>query len=123
MPIDYHYDNKNNILYETGYGVLALSDFFEYRKKVQTLPLQKNLKILSNYLKASLQFKIHEMQVYARMSENLPIKYGTVKLAICANGHLSYGMARMFSSISEVKGLDIEVFRDLSSAQNWLGIE
>ncbi len=123
MPIVFHYDNKNNILYETGHGVLALSDFLEYRKKVQTLPFQKNLKILSNYLEARLQFKIHEMEEYARMSEYLPIKYDTVKLAICANSHLTYGMARMFSSLSEIKGLDIEVFKDLSSAQKWLDIE
>ncbi len=123
MPIIFHYDNENNILYETGYGELTLSHFLEYRKKVKKFPLRKNLKILSDYLEARLLFKIQEMQEYAHLSEHLPVNYGPVKLAICVNNQLNYGMARMFSSISEINGLDIEVFRELSSARDWLKID
>jgi len=43
--------------------------------------------------------------------------------ALVAPSDAAFGMARMYALASEVEGQTIEVFRDFSAAEAWLGVE
>jgi hypothetical protein len=52
-----------------------------------------------------------------------PERHTQSKAAFCAFNELQYGMARMFQSVLESEYLDIEIFRDIESAAQWLDVD
>lgn len=47
------------------------------------------------------------------------------RLAILVSNDLQFGMSRMFEALSEFAGIwkEYKIFRDISIAKQWLGIE
>ena len=117
------YDEKENVLYETGTGEVVFEDFLNFRKEARQVNLKQNFRLLSNYMDANIKFTIGEMQQYAAMSEHLGQKYGKIKNAICVAYDLNYGLARIYTAISEAVDFEIEIFRSLEDAKKWLGLK
>jgi hypothetical protein len=52
-------------------------------------------------------------------------KRGNVRVAYVVNSDLSFGMTRMYGTLSQIKGIaqSIQVFRNLDDAKQWLSID
>ena len=45
------------------------------------------------------------------------------QIALVTGDEISYGVARQYAAFSGMRGIPVEVFRDLAAAASWLGIE
>ncbi len=57
-----------------------------------------------------------------RLSANKPALMPESRQAFVAGNSLTYGMCRMYEILSASHTLKIEVFRDIGSAREWLGL-
>ncbi|MGD9098461.1 MAG: hypothetical protein PVF97_10270 [Desulfobacterales bacterium] len=57
-----------------------------------------------------------------RLSAKKPALAPDSRQAFVAGDNLTYGMCRMYEILSASRSLKIEVFRDMRSAQEWLGL-
>ena len=120
MPITFHYDEKENVLYETGIGELSSQDFMEYRERLRHAGLKRNFRCLSDYSQAHLNFSPGQMKEYAESFYGITKKYGKIKVAINVATNLEYGMARMFELFNGNEDYHIEVFTEKKVAEDWL---
>ena len=125
MPIKYRYDVDSNVVYEMGWGEVTFRDLEEYHKELLGLPLKPGFKDLADYTKAKVMLTSDELWRIKNISNAIAELIGSAdfKLAIVVNDNLSYGMARMFTMTSDVEQLEIMVFKTISEACAWLGIE
>ncbi len=63
-----------------------------------------------------------EMEVLVKRTETIATRKEGEKVAFVAPKDIDYGMARVFQALSEPKSspLEIEIFRDMDTAQKWL---
>jgi hypothetical protein len=64
-----------------------------------------------------------EAEKFATLNRELSHIFTNEKCAIVAPGDLEYGMSRAHEMYTSGSGLDITVFRRLSDALDWLGID
>ena len=125
MPIKFRYDADRNILYETGEGELSYQDFTEYRANLLAQPIRPASKalVLADYRNARIALSSDEMWQIKKQSDEVAGFFGGAKVAIVAPDDLGFGMARMYSMVSEAGDFEGAVFKTMSEARAWLGIE
>jgi hypothetical protein len=64
-----------------------------------------------------------EAEKFAILNRELSHIFANEKCAIIAPGDLEYGMSRVHEMYTSGSGMDINVFRRLSDALDWLGID
>jgi hypothetical protein len=127
MPIEYTYDEVNNVLYTRFYGVVVDSDLQDQGNAVgadiRVKPGMRELVDLSGVeeIKASVSGLERNIQIDSRHREKL----AGMRTAVVAQTDLLYGFARMFQALSELRDAPatVEVFRTDAEARKWLGLE
>lgn len=122
MTITYRYDQQKNILFETGTGRIPFKQFIEYRKRLLDIPLKDKLRCLADYTETTIKFSYRDMEKSARGSHRAVKGLKEIRLAICTESDLGYGVANIFSGIADSDEFNIKIFRTLKSARKWLGI-
>ncbi len=122
MPIQYEYDDIKNILYEKGTGEVTLSELLDYRKTLVNIPFRSGARGFADYMQAEVDLSYEEIKRVSAATLNAIEELDDLKFAICANSVLGYGVARMFSILSEKMNFDVSVFKTLEEAQAWLGL-
>jgi hypothetical protein len=122
MPVIFKYDEENNILYERGYGNISIDEYFIFRKKLSYLKIRSGLRCLADYRNAVVNFTYDEIWSTLSATQKVLDGFDDLCVGICTSNNLSYGIARMYSSITEIYNYKTKVFRSIEDACFWLGI-
>lgn len=122
MPITFTYNQEANFIHEVGQGKLTVDDFVGFREKVRQLPLRDGLQVLADFSDAEVCMSFLDMERVKSLAQEIADSFGRVRVAICAADDPGYGMARMYGSMSQSQNFEVEVFRSLEPARQWLNL-
>lgn len=107
MAIHFYYDEKENILWITLSKVVSAKDVQDCNHYMET-----NTRIKPGYIEVvdfedvtNLKFNYNNIRIVTNTRAKLKKQKGWAGSIEYASSNLSYGMARMASAISEVKGI------------------
>lgn len=117
------YDLPNDLTIVTATGRMKPADFQEwtasyYRGRVTSLTLW-------DLRQADLsEIKTEDLRQDAIHTRNMAAVRKNGKTAIVSGDALAYGLSRMLETFYEIENVpfDMEVFRDIEDAQQWLGM-
>ena len=127
MPATHHIDEQNKLIVTTWEGEPTVQDlseaFKKYQNKIKSKPEFQNYDELVDFTKIE-GFKLSSdgLGKLAQTASSFDKSIGKSKLAIIVKTTLAFGLARMyeiFRSFGQRKK-EIRVFKDRSSALNWL---
>lgn len=121
MPITYCIDGDSGIIYWSVTGQTAWEDWIDVLSRFQNDPDRKkgnNILIDSRRHETVMTAEsVKDLIPYARRFDN---ELNGPKWAIVTNRDVAYGLARMFSTLCELEGIQVVVFRDMDEAQSWI---
>ncbi len=123
MPYSYHYDEKNDVLYEMASGVISEMEFLESFRNSRQIPgVHPGTNTLADYSEVEnpatfdlIQEARDLMQIYGRV-------IGAAKWAVVVPDMIFQGMAELFLIATKDLPVEIKLFHDVPSAEEWLGI-
>jgi hypothetical protein len=123
MKYDFFIDKSLNVLFERFKGEITYQNFRDAIQKSYNHPdWQKDQNVLCDLREAALLLSSDEMR---QVIKSFPPDDQAGKLAMLISRDLEFGMSRMFEIISEDTGIwkEYKIFREISEAKQWLGIE
>jgi hypothetical protein len=122
MPITFHYDEKNAVLYETGWGHLTFEDFAEYFEAVADCDFPDEYRVLADYTTVDPTLFYKDLANISTTFQERVHRRRKVQVALCASTDLGFGLCRMFSTFIHTEMYNIRVFRTLAAGREWLGL-
>ena len=120
MPIDYHIDNLEGIVYTTVSGVVTPEDLRSVRKRLAAdADFSPNLKQIMD-LRAITEIALTSQEV-RELAVGDSFAPGS-RRAILAPRDLDFGMARMYAAGTDNVQGNLRVFRDEDEARDWIEI-
>lgn len=118
MGIEFKIDAGAGIIYAVAIGNIGVKDIESYRKRFLSDPQYRSeLNVIADYRMARINVTVDEAQQLAIWhKEKKPVN--KVALVMGPDG---YGFARMYQGWL-AGSQDVEVFRDMISAMEWLGL-
>jgi len=118
----YTMDEEHNLLLWKQAVTIDLNFMMEWAIEIakleKTRPPFNRFADLSDLLGISIQ-----TSGLKQVAQQRELYSGTqVKFAMLARNPVSFGVSRMYQSIREGKGVDIEVFANVESCANWLDV-
>jgi len=123
MEYDFFIDKSLNVLFEKFKGEITFENFVDAIQKSYDHPdWQKDQNVLCDFREANLSLSSDEMR---RVVKSFSPDDQAGKLAMIVSHDLEYLMSRMFEITSEFTGIwkEYKIFRNISEAKQWLGIE
>jgi hypothetical protein len=123
MPIVYRVDADCNLVRTVATGVVTDADFRKW-----TEALASDLEVLPGMSQLADFRDVDEFEVTPECIRHVVgmeaehEKFTHTWRAFVVAHDVAYGMVRMYQTLSEDDEQRIRVFRDLCSAQNWLGL-
>ena len=128
MPLDYHIDHSLRLVHATARGRLTDEDVFGYQAEVWSRTEVAGFNELVD-MTAVEHIDIpssERMKELVRLSAGVDLPKQPSKFAIVAKDRLAYDLAQFFKVYRELDPRStktVSVFRSLSEALDWLGIE
>ena len=118
MGVAYSVDGERRMVCSRGWGVLTTDDLRGLYRVMLTDPrIRPGFRQLADWRDITTmsvdQFAVREAAQTHVFGDHM-------RRAIVVASDVAYGIARMFASYSDAAGQDVEVFRDMASAQLWL---
>ncbi len=127
MPVRYTYDESDNFVYTKASGVLTDEDLKEFAEAMAADPrIKPGLRELVDVRAVdSIKGSTDVLGYIIHINITNRKKYEGKRIAIVANRELLFGLSKYFEVISHIDNapFGIEVFRTISEAREWLGIE
>ncbi len=126
MPVEYEYDEEQNVIYTRFFGVVVDKDLEDQAKAVAADPrIKPGLRELVDLsgiegIEASTSSLERNIMIDSTNREKLE----GLRTAIVAGTDLLYGFSRMYQALAEVQGAPstVEVFRSEGKAREWLDL-
>lgn len=127
MSVEYTYDQKRNVLYTRFFGVVVDQDL-----RAQAVAVAADTRIRPGVRELVDLDGIEKVEASpTSLDDNIHIdvtnreKLAGMRSALIAKSDFLFGFARMYKSLAEIEGSPIafEVFRTVSEARNWLGLD
>ena len=120
MPLTYRIDSDLDLIVTIGEGVVTLDEFRAYRAELMTDPqahsgMQRLVDLRGVEQVAMPSTCVHTM---VRKDGELVKRIGHTRTAMVVGSDETFGMARMYQAVSTSE--EIEVFRDIADAREWL---
>jgi len=125
MPIEYRIDHQNRIVFAKGLGVMTDADVFGYQQEVWSRPEVEGyneLVDMDSVTRIDLP-STDRVAALAMKSAIMDSRFYASKFAIVASQDVSFALGRMFQAYREMdprSTKQVEVFRSLDQALNWL---
>jgi hypothetical protein len=120
LPADYTIDQERKLVVSRLWGTLTEDDVSGHNARLRADP-----RFNPGYQQLADLREITETKVGSRVvRDTARDQYFTpgVKRAFVADTDFVFALARMFASVAQTNGQVIEVFRDITDAQKWLGV-
>jgi hypothetical protein len=121
MPVTYHIDKINKILFVNATGEFTAEDFRIHKRKLVDDPdFDPHHSVLFDF-RSITEFRMSsaEMRDFSRES----ISHKRARRAYLVPTQEVYGMVRMHSLLSDFESDIIQIFRDMAEARRWLGLD
>ncbi|MEO8201142.1 MAG: hypothetical protein ABI679_11520 [Gemmatimonadota bacterium] len=120
MPGAYNIDPHRHLVLSRGWGVVTNDDFMVHARELTEDPrFQPTFSQLSD-LRDAERLELDTFTV-RRLAAISPFGAGS-RRALVVSSDLAFGMARMFQTLREGNGEELQVFRDIDAALDWLGL-
>jgi hypothetical protein len=120
MPASYKIDKERRIIFSSAEGTLTEEDLREHQRSVLADPdFEPTLAQLWDF-RAVEELDVPNAAV-GDLARSRSYAAGT-KRAFVAPRDVQYGLARMFQMLHEAAAEDIQIFRDIEEAKDWLGL-
>ncbi|MCI0409382.1 MAG: hypothetical protein L0191_12630 [Acidobacteria bacterium] len=128
MPIEFSFDHEKRLVRAKGQGTLTDEDVFSYQRDVWSLPEMAGYNELMDMSEVS-QIALPSMERVrdlAKLSASMDVEKSGSKFAIVAPSDLAFGLGRMYEMYRDLQARStkqVGVFRTLSAALEFLGLE
>ena len=120
MPISYTISRETRLITACATGVIRATDLHKLLDAVLADPqLGPGLRGLYDSRYAEPDISVLELADVATKARRL-INRGLGRIAIVAESQNTYRIGAIFSVLARALGVDVDVFRDLSTADAWL---
>ncbi len=121
MPVTYHIDKTNEIVFVNATGEFTAEDFRIHNHRLADDPdFDPHYGVLFD-LRSITDFRISSDQV--RKFAKVHIFHKRARRAYVVPTEEVYGMVRMFSLLSDFESDVIQIFQDMAEARRWLGLD
>ncbi len=121
MPITYHIDKINEIVFVNATGEFAAEDFRIHKRGLADDPdFDPHYSVLFD-LHSITKFRLSTVEV-REFAVNY-IFHKRARRAYLVPTEVAHGMIRMFSGLSDFESDVIQIFRDMAEAHRWLGLD
>ena len=123
MPIEVYFDKKNDVIFRRIFGKVNLEEITgSIIKNLTHLDYHPGIKSLTDLREVEHFVNASDIKKFADfiLESGEAIKGG--KAAIVVSAEVTFGMIRMLQTYTDKSSLQIEVFKDINEAKNWLGL-
>jgi hypothetical protein len=114
--IEYHYSPEQRLLTVTVSGRVTADEF---HRGFPDVPVG-TLELVDMTRAKGAEVSASAVHGFAHVDRSSPTRI--TRMAIVANTSVGYGMARMYETLMEGSGTEVQVFRELEAARRWLGV-
>ena len=120
MPASYQIDKSLGVVFSVGSGVVTDAEMLRHQEQLRHDPdFQPTFSQLLDF-NAMIEAQISAAAIQRLAGAGFFAK--GARRAIVVNSDVAFGLARMFQMHSDHSGEQIEIFRDLDKARQWLGL-
>ena len=121
MPVTYHIDKINKMVFVNATGEFTAEDFRMHRRRLADDPdFDPQYGVLFD-LRSITEFPISSAETRGFSMEY--IFHKRARRAYLVPTEEVHGMVRMFSILSDFESDVIQIFRDMAEARRWLGLD
>ena len=121
MPVTYHIDKINKIVFVNATGEFTAVDFRIHKRELADDPdFDPDYGVLFD-LRSITEFRISSAEV--REFSMSHMFHDRARRAYLVPADEVHGMIRVFSSLSDFESDVIQIFRDMVEARRWLGLD
>ena len=118
MGMTYRIDPERRLVLTRAWGVLTSRELADVMSRIVLDPRFDSTYRSLGDLRDVTDITIDPMD--AAQAAAAPIFADGVRRAIVAPSAIAFGMARMFATFAERSGQDVQIFREMRSAEEWL---
>jgi hypothetical protein len=121
MPATYVIDVRHKLVISKGTGVVTAADLEEHQKRLRSDPqFQPDFWQLADFSATTdVQVTVDDIR---RLAQGSPFRSGS-RRALVVPRPVLVGIGRMFQTLTEEDGVDLQLFDTLAEASRWLGID
>ena len=121
MPVTYHIDKINKIVFVNATGEFTSEDFRIHRRGLADDPdFDPHYSVFFD-LRSITEFRLSSAEVRGFSMDY--IFHKRARRAYLVPTEEVYGMIRMYSLLSDFESDVIEIFSDMAEARHWLGLD
>ncbi len=121
MPVTYHIDKINKMVFVNATGEFTAEDFRIYRRGLVDDPeFDPHYSVLFDF-RSITEFRMSSAEMRGFSMESISHKRAR-RAYLVPTGEV-YGMPRMHSSLSNFESDTFQIFRDMAEARRWLGLD
>lgn len=124
MPIEHRYDAEQRVLHVRAHGAVTDAELLEYARVVTTDPaLDPDANEVIDLRDVTAPDATTEtLKRVADTFRDAERAAKPVRIALVAAGDAAYGLARMYQAFRIDSPAEIQVFREMGKARDWLGL-
>jgi hypothetical protein len=121
MSFDYHVDPIRGLVISRAWGILTDQDLLAHPRALAEDPLfRPSMNQLTDFREVT-DFRVESATIH-RIAGLSPFGAGA-RRALLVGSESLYGMARMYQILRDTAPDDLQVFRELDAALEWLGLK
>ncbi|CAN5751058.1 hypothetical protein BH11PSE3_BH11PSE3_23740 [soil metagenome] len=93
-----------------------------FKEMVRLPGFRKGLCLVADFRATGTEITADDVRGLAHQARETDSDWGDTKWSIIASDDLLYGLSRMFGTLTDNHQVTTQVFRDVASADGWLGI-
>ena len=102
---------------------MEFAEFANIFAEILALPgFEPGLPLVADFRQGQTQVSTAEIRQLAAHAHAMDGRWGVAKWSILPSNDLTYALARMFGTLTSDCQVTTQVFRDLKSASDWLGL-
>ena len=121
MPVTYHIDKINKVVFANATGEFTAENFRIYRRRLLDDPdFDPHHCVLFDF-RSITEFRMSSAEMGGFSKER--ISHKRARRAYLVPTEEAHGMIRMHSMLSELESDMVQIFRDMAEARRWLGLD
>ena len=121
MDVSYNIDKDKNLIYIKFSGFVTKQELITSFAKMNEDPIfNKGLNVIIDAKEVKTNLNINDIRKIITYLKYIQKKRDKIRLAIVAPENATYGISREFEALWYEQKVEVQVFRDLAEASNWI---